>query len=330
MSSDKESSPCTKEVDTAQASPAPSEDCQETTSSMPDENTNTTTAVTNTTGTVDVDVDTTTVPSEQEQEQTQPSSAEVVTPEDGTTASATGTGEDATGSACPIADTNTNQETAESSQATAVVTHVARVDESTIPLEWTKMGKPTGADAPPIHLYYPSDVQEYLPEDTEESLYLVGTHGHKVTHMGKDLWKSCAFDKTETLVLRSHIIAKMEGLEGFTNLQTLELYDNQISALECLNNHSTSHSRSHTTSASDDKDGKGDDDTPITGDVNGAADQNDDKDEENGGGLPGQTLRVLDMSFNVIRDMQPVQFCPNLVELCKSMFTVLYCLSRLG
>lgn len=37
---------------------------------------------------------------------------------------------------------------------------------------------------------------------------------------------------------------------------------------------------------------------------------------EGEGGAPGVTLRVLDMSYNVIRDMQPVQFCPNLQELC--------------
>jgi protein phosphatase 1 regulatory subunit 7 len=32
-------------------------------------------------------------------------------------------------------------------------------------------------------------------------------------------------------------------------------------------------------------------------------------------GAPGNALRVLDMSFNVIRDMNPVSFCPNLREL---------------
>jgi len=33
------------------------------------------------------------------------------------------------------------------------------------------------------------------------------------------------------------------------------------------------------------------------------------------GGLPGRTLRVLDVSYNVIRDMAPVSFCLNLQEL---------------
>merc|ERR1712071_556505 len=32
-------------------------------------------------------------------------------------------------------------------------------------------------------------------------------------------------------------------------------------------------------------------------------------------GKPGITLNVLDMSYNVIRDMSPVHFCPNLTEL---------------
>ena len=31
----------------------------------------------------------------------------------------------------------------------------------------------------------------------------------------------------------------------------------------------------------------------------------------------GTTLKTLDMSYNVIRDMDPVRFCPNLVEVCE-------------
>jgi hypothetical protein len=41
-----------------------------------------------------------------------------------------------------------------------------------------------------------------------------------------------------------------------------------------------------------------------------------------GDGLPGVGLRVLDMSYNVIRDMGPVQFCPNLKELCECFVLV--------
>ena len=31
----------------------------------------------------------------------------------------------------------------------------------------------------------------------------------------------------------------------------------------------------------------------------------------------GANIKTLDMSYNVIRDMEPIRFCPNLVELCK-------------
>jgi hypothetical protein len=40
----------------------------------------------------------------------------------------------------------------------------------------------------------------------------------------------------------------------------------------------------------------------------------DDSDEQNA----GETILTLDMSYNVIRDMEPVRFCTNLVDLCKS------------
>lgn len=38
---------------------------------------------------------------------------------------------------------------------------------------------------------------------------------------------------------------------------------------------------------------------------------------EGSSGVPGKMLRVLDISYNVIRDMGPVEFCPNLQELCE-------------
>ena len=34
-------------------------------------------------------------------------------------------------------------------------------------------------------------------------------------------------------------------------------------------------------------------------------------------GLPGRSLKVFDISYNSIRDMEPVCFCPNLQELCE-------------
>ena len=66
---------------------------------------------------------------------------------------------------------------------------------------------------------------------SEEEVYVVGTNGRKVTviagleHLGRTL---------ETLVLRSHVIARMEGLDRLGRLRHLELYDNAIEALEEL------------------------------------------------------------------------------------------------
>lgn len=138
-----------------------------------------------------------------------------------------------------------------------------------LPLAWTTLGNQEKAPK----LRYPSDVADLDP--TEDELYIVGTAGQKITHMGPDL--STRMDVTNPdinkLILRSHVIRTMEGLQHFRKLHTLELYDNQVEALECL--------------------------------------------DEGEDGAPGCTLKVLDMSYNVIRDMAPVQVCPHLTELCK-------------
>jgi Leucine-rich repeat (LRR) protein len=135
-----------------------------------------------------------------------------------------------------------------------------------LPLDWTQLGDKD--KAPKIR--YPSDVTEIDP--SEEELIVVGTAGQKITNMGPDLYKELN-PELKQLVLRSHVIRKMEGIQGLASLELLELYDNQVDALQCL--------------------------------------------DEGNDGAPGPTLRVLDMSYNVIRDMQPVQLCPNLQELCK-------------
>jgi len=45
----------------------------------------------------------------------------------------------------------------------------------------------------------------------------------------------------------------------------------------------------------------------------------------------GETIKTLDMSYNVIRDMEPVRFCPNLVELylANNKIKVISCLQHL-
>ena len=140
-----------------------------------------------------------------------------------------------------------------------------RVDEA-LPLDWTRLGNPEGAPQP---IRYPADVAEILPEETD--VCIVGTAGQKITCIGKEFSRTINASM-ESLILRSHLIKKLEGLQCFTNLQLLELYDNQVDALTGL--------------------------------------------DEGPNGCPGSTLRVLDMSYNSIRDMQPVSFCPNLQELC--------------
>lgn len=134
-----------------------------------------------------------------------------------------------------------------------------------LPLDWTQLGE---GEALPVR--FPADVTDITPD--EDDICIVGTAGQKITFIGSD-FSSTVNENMTSLVLRSHLIHKMEGLQHFKCLDLLELYDNQIPELACL-----------------------------------------DEGEE---GKPGNTLRVLDMSYNVIREMQPVSLCPNLQELCK-------------
>jgi protein phosphatase 1 regulatory subunit 7 len=130
-----------------------------------------------------------------------------------------------------------------------------------LPLDWTKLG--VGADES-IPLRYPIDVAEFSTEDLD--ICVVGTAGRKITHMGTDFSQRYCNPDLETLVLRSHLIPHMEGLECFQKLKLLELYDNMVQELQCLD-------------------------------------------------MCGPNLNVLDMSYNVIRDLSPVSVCQNLTEL---------------
>ena len=120
-------------------------------------------------------------------------------------------------------------------------------------------------------LRLPSEVTKWAKED--EEIMVVGTAGQKITKMGEKFYEE-ASPHLKKLIFRSHLIKTMEGLDGFKELELLELYDNMVEGLSNLN------------------DGEG--------------------------GAPGISLKVLDISYNAIRDMQPVDFCPNLTELCKS------------
>jgi len=154
---------------------------------------------------------------------------------------------------------------------------------SMLPTDWTNINKIAG---PACRIVFPWDIVDETPytasNDNDnnhpsncEEISIIGTTGQKITKMGNDLSKYYSSTKLKTLIFRSHIIRKIEGLSNLQSLEVLELYDNAIDSLDGVN------------------DGDGD----------------------GGGGVPCKTLRILDMSYNVIRDMGPVQYCPHLVEL---------------
>jgi Leucine-rich repeat (LRR) protein len=100
-----------------------------------------------------------------------------------------------------------------------------------LPLDWTQMGQQP-SDVPPVR--YPSDVVADIDPDDPE-LCIVGTAGHKITILGSNFSATLTNAASlEHLILRSHMIKVMEGLEGFTSLELLELYDNQVQELACL------------------------------------------------------------------------------------------------
>lgn len=131
-----------------------------------------------------------------------------------------------------------------------------------LPVEWTKIGEALQDEAA-LPIRYPEDVADIDPDELD--VCIVGTAGMKITVMNNDFYKICN-ENMESLVLRSHLIKNMKGLEGFKKLDLLELYDNQLQDLSGLE-------------------------------------------------VPGPNLRVLDMSYNAIRDMSPVSICVNLKEL---------------
>merc|ERR1712151_11396 len=147
-----------------------------------------------------------------------------------------------------------------------------------LPTDWTNINQTAG---PACRIVFPWDIIDETPytasnnDDDDPSnaevISIIGTTGQKITKMGNDLSKYYSSTKLKTLVFRSHIIRKIEGLANLQCLEVLELYDNAIDSLDGLN----------------------DDD----------------------GGVPCKALHILDMTWDVIRDMGPVQFCPNLVEL---------------
>lgn len=83
--------------------------------------------------------------------------------------------------------------------------------------------------APIKRIIKPGDVIEITTDD--EIINIIGTRGEKVTIIsGLENMKSL-----NTLILRSCLISKMNGIESIITLEKLELYDNQIEVISHLN-----------------------------------------------------------------------------------------------
>ena len=150
-----------------------------------------------------------------------------------------------------------------------------------------------------------ADDDDWLRRETQVTL--VGTAGRKITRMGRDLHARLSPDITH-LVLRSHLIRKMEGgMYRLAKLRVLELYDNQIDELNFFDAASAT---TTTTTAAVVDDTATDNERqhqppPPSIDLGSSS------------GMYFQNLKVLDISYNVIRDMEPLVCCTNLQELCK-------------
>jgi len=131
--------------------------------------------------------------------------------------------------------------------------------ENPLPLDWTKLS--IKGEAFPVR--YPDEVAEWSPEETE--ICIVGTAGQKITVMGTVFSnpEKTNISELTSLILRSHLIKDMSGLESLPKVETLELYDNMVQSLDVISMK----------------------------------------------GCGRTTLRVLDMSYNAIRDMTPIQYC---------------------
>lgn len=161
-----------------------------------------------------------------------------------------------------------------------------------LPLDWTRLNECNDNNSSSI-IRYPWDVADTIDiTTTDTNLTLVGTAGQKITRMGSTLHEHVSPNLTH-LILRSHLIRTMEGIRYLEQLELLELYDNIIDELRELG---------VVRRIDDDKiaaveGGKKSGETELL--------------------LPRTKLRVLDISYNVIRDMGPIALCPNLQELCE-------------
>ncbi len=183
-----------------------------------------------------------------------------------------------------------------------------------LPLDWTRLNECNDDSGNPSNnssvIRYPWDVADI--DITDTNLTLVGTAGQKITRMGSDLHEHVSPNLTH-LVLRSHLIRTMEGIRALEHLELLELYDNMIDELSELDVVHRGHE--HEIAAASAAAVAGVAGANVQEDGNSAMSST--SKEKIDPVLTRTKLRVLDISYNVIRDMGPIALCPNLQELCK-------------
>ena len=96
----------------------------------------------------------------------------------------------------------------------------------------------------------------------------------------------------------------MEGIRNLEHLELLELYDNMIDELREWDVRRADADGAAAVVGEGEKDG----------DVAKSS-------EETIELLPRTELKVLDISYNAIRDMGPISLCPNLQELCECLIS---------
>lgn len=180
-----------------------------------------------------------------------------------------------------------------------------------LPLDWTRLNECNDNNPPPANsiIRYPWDVADI--DITDTYLTLVGTAGQKITRMGHNLHEHVSPNLTH-LVLRSHLIRTMEGIRNLEHLELLELYDNMIDELRELDVRRADADGAAAVAAVGEDEGEGED-----------GEDRAKRSEEKIELLPRTELKVLDISYNVIRDMGPIALCPNLQELCECLISLL-------
>lgn len=82
---------------------------------------------------------------------------------------------------------------------------------------------------PTSRIITPQDVSDAPFAEGEDAIFVIGTQGLKVTVIaGLEAFAG----SLQTLVLRSNLIASLDGVAPLTCLRKLELYDNQVEGLE--------------------------------------------------------------------------------------------------